>query len=108
MKSWKRTIFMILALLTILSLILSSCKLIDNGNGDGDHDEKGDRKDNGDPDTNKEDKSTEANKITICHKTGSAKNPYVEITVSYDSITDGHGTHEGDIIPAPESGCPTE
>ena len=47
-----------------------------------------------------------ANKITICHKTESAKNPHVEITVSADAIKDGHGAHEGDLIPAPVGGCP--
>ena len=46
------------------------------------------------------------NKITICHATGSATNPYNEITVSVNGLN-GHGTHDGDIIPAPEIGCPT-
>jgi hypothetical protein len=45
-------------------------------------------------------------KITICHATGSQKNPYVEITVSINGLN-GHGNHPGDIIPAPASGCPT-
>ena len=45
-------------------------------------------------------------KITICHATGSQTNPYNEITVSVDGLN-GHGTHEGDIIPAPEAGCPS-
>ena len=45
-------------------------------------------------------------KITICHATGSEKNPYIEISVDANSLN-GHGTHEGDIIPAPEEGCPT-
>jgi len=45
-------------------------------------------------------------KITICHATGSETNPYNEITVSVNGL-DGHDTHEGDIIPAPEGGCPT-
>ena len=45
-------------------------------------------------------------KITICHNTGSEKNPYIMITVSLNGLN-GHGAHEGDIIPAPESGCPT-
>ena len=44
-------------------------------------------------------------KITICHATGSEKNPYNEITVSVNGLN-GHGKHEGDIIPAPEGGCP--
>ena len=45
-------------------------------------------------------------KITICHATSSAKNPYNEITVSISGLN-GHDKHEGDIIPAPAGGCPT-
>ena len=45
-------------------------------------------------------------KITICHATGSKTNPYNEITVSVNGLN-GHDKHEGDIIPMPESGCPT-
>lgn len=44
-------------------------------------------------------------KITICHATSSETNPYNEITVSVNGLN-GHGAHEGDIIPAPETGCP--
>jgi hypothetical protein len=44
--------------------------------------------------------------VTICHATGSAKNPYVKITVSVNGLN-GHGGHNGDIIPAPAGGCPT-
>ena len=44
-------------------------------------------------------------KITICHATNSATNPYNEITVSVNGLN-GHGNHEGDIIPVPEGGCP--
>jgi len=44
-------------------------------------------------------------KVTICHKTGSASNPYVEITVSEKALK-GHRKHDGDIIPAPAGGCP--
>ena len=44
-------------------------------------------------------------KITICHATSSKKNPYNEITVSVNGLN-GHDKHAGDIIPAPESGCP--
>lgn len=42
-------------------------------------------------------------KVTICHATSSAKNPYVTITVDYHSIVkQGHDQHQGDrdIIPA--------
>jgi hypothetical protein len=46
-------------------------------------------------------------KITICHATGSATNPYVLITISVNGLN-GHDGHDGDIIPAPEGGCPEE
>lgn len=44
-------------------------------------------------------------KITICHATSSAKNPYNEITISVQGLN-GHDKHEGDIIPMPVGGCP--
>jgi hypothetical protein len=44
-------------------------------------------------------------KITICHATSSETNPYNEITISVHGLN-GHGNHEGDIIPIPEDGCP--
>lgn len=44
-------------------------------------------------------------KITICHATGSAKNPYVMITISVNGLN-GHNKHSRDIIPAPAGGCP--
>jgi hypothetical protein len=44
-------------------------------------------------------------KITICHATSSETNPYNEITISVNGLN-GHGKHAGDIIPAPEGGCP--
>src|SRR4029077_2004641 len=44
-------------------------------------------------------------KITLCHATGSATNPYVEITISYNGLH-GHENHPNDIIPAPAGGCP--
>jgi hypothetical protein len=45
-------------------------------------------------------------KITICHATGSATNPYVEITISVNAIP-AHLAHQygKDIIPAPAEGC---
>jgi hypothetical protein len=46
-------------------------------------------------------------KITICHATGSSKNPYVMITVSVNGLN-GHDKHPHDIIPAPAGGCPTK
>jgi hypothetical protein len=50
--------------------------------------------------------TTSNDKITICHATGSEKNPYNEITVSMSGLN-GHDQHESDIIPAPVDGCPT-
>jgi hypothetical protein len=44
--------------------------------------------------------------ITICHATSSETNPYNEITISVNGLN-GHGEHEGDIIPMSEEGCPT-
>ncbi|HAV77094.1 MAG TPA: hypothetical protein DCX53_07055 [Anaerolineae bacterium] len=111
MKSWIRIIFLLLATITLLSLILSACGPIDGTGGDKDpSNENGNDLDN-DKDKNKnkdKDKPDDPNKITICHKTGSAKNPYVELSVAKNATTDGHATHDGDIIPIPESGCPTE
>jgi hypothetical protein len=43
-------------------------------------------------------------KTTICHRTRSAKHPWVEITVSNNALP-AHQAH-GDIIPAPPGGCP--
>jgi hypothetical protein len=49
--------------------------------------------------------SSDQYKTTICHRTGSATNPWVEITVSNNALP-AHAAH-GDIIPAPPGGCPT-
>src|SRR5215217_5713964 len=81
--SMKRTFRIILVVLTIFSLSLSAYALVEKTND----------QDNGD-------------KVTICHKTGSANNPYVEITVSVNGATHGHSKHAGDLIPAPAGGCP--
>jgi hypothetical protein len=48
---------------------------------------------------------TNNGKLTICHATGSATNPYNEITIDFNGLQ-GHGKHTGDLIPAPEGGCP--
>ena len=45
-------------------------------------------------------------RITICHATTSETNPYNEITVSVNGLN-GHAKHAGDIIPAPDGGCPS-
>lgn len=45
-------------------------------------------------------------RIDICHATGSETNPYVLLEDMPMPSLNGHGDHEGDIIPAPEGGCP--
>jgi len=45
-------------------------------------------------------------RISLCHATGSATNPYVQLTINYTGLH-GHEDHAGDIIPAPADGCPT-
>jgi hypothetical protein len=46
-------------------------------------------------------------KVTLCHATGSATNPYVVVTVSVNATTgNGHGRHADDVIPAPAGVCP--
>jgi hypothetical protein len=92
MKIWNYIVLIAVVVITALSLLLSACGPIDNSNGNSNKDKN---------------KGGTADKITICHKTGSAKNPYVEISVSANAVTNGHGTHDGDLIPAPEDGCPT-
>ncbi|MDX6680652.1 MAG: hypothetical protein QOG94_691 [Solirubrobacteraceae bacterium] len=49
-----------------------------------------------------------AEKVTICHATGSATNPYVQITISENAV-EAHRRHQDreDIIPAPAAGCPS-
>lgn len=37
--------------------------------------------------------------VTLCHATGSATNPYVEITVNANGSVSGHDNHSKDIIP---------
>jgi hypothetical protein len=76
-----------LALALIVALMLSSC-----GPG-GDDVNGGNSKANGD------------GKVLICHKTDNASKPYKEMSVSENALK-GHGKHVGDIIPAPEGGCP--
>ena len=44
--------------------------------------------------------------VPICHHTHSDTNPYVLIRVSPEALH-AHLAHHGDIIPAPEHGCPS-
>jgi hypothetical protein len=45
-------------------------------------------------------------KTAICHKTSSAKKPYVKLVVGTRALK-AHMKHGDDIIPAPAGGCPT-
>jgi len=105
MKPLRRVFLIIVVLLTVLSLLLSACGPIDKADN-GKNKDKNKDKDTGKGDDDDEGKGSNANMITICHKTGSAKNPYVQISVSENAIKNGHGKHDGDIIPAPKGGCP--
>lgn len=40
-----------------------------------------------------------SNKVSICHATGSATNPFVSISVPEQAIVHGHSKHSNDIIP---------
>lgn len=46
--------------------------------------------------------------VNLCHATKSKSNPYIAISVDQHASLDfaGHADHEGDIIPAPQNGCP--
>ena len=51
---------------------------------------------------------TDSKKVTICHATGSEKNPYVVITIAEQAWLNGHKDgHNGkaDIYPVPAKGC---
>ncbi|HET7513545.1 MAG TPA: CHRD domain-containing protein [Gaiella sp.] len=51
---------------------------------------------------------TTANAATtraVCHRTSSAKNPYVKLRVSAKQLS-AHLRHAADIVPAPGGGCP--
>jgi uncharacterized protein YceK len=101
MKLWKHNFFMLLA---VLSLLLSACGPVVKLDGNAKNKDKVSQNENG---NETDDQDAGANKITICHKTGSAKHPYIVITVSKDALQAGHAKHDGDIIPAPEEGCPS-
>lgn len=52
---------------------------------------------------------TDGKKLTICHATGSATNPFVVITIDENALPAHRNHQEGeDIIPAPAAGCPAD
>jgi hypothetical protein len=50
--------------------------------------------------------STDAAKKTLCHRTSSAKNPYVKLAVPAKTFAAYLKKHPADIFPVPASGCP--
>ncbi len=113
MKPWKHTLLLIIVGVTILSLLLSACGLVERFHSyDNKEKEKDKDRDNengkGQEKNKDQNQASQADKILICHKTGSAKKPYVQISVSSNAAQDGHASHAGDLIPAPEGGCPTK
>ena len=107
---WKRFLLILLSVVVILSLLLSACVPIDKDNkGNGrDKDKGGGNDKDKDKAADKNKDKGKDDKITICHKTGNEANPYVELKLSENAVKEGHATHEGDIIPAPEDGCPAK
>jgi protein involved in sex pheromone biosynthesis len=108
MRHWKRILLLILVMLTILSLLLSACGPVEKLHGNANGEKEKDGNNGKEKIKDKEDKGGNAYRITICHKTGSAKHPYAEIRVPNDVFKDGHAKHAGDLIPAPEDGCPVK
>src|SRR5207237_5211179 len=49
---------------------------------------------------------TAGQKVLVCHKTGSATNPYVVISISINGWTNGHSKHSGDILLGPSTPGP--
>ena len=131
-KSTKRTLLIVFSILIISSLILTACGAIEElaaaaggekgkpenpgkGKGDDDDDDTKGQGKGDDDDTKggpaKEPFSTKEHgvghvPITICHATGSQKNPYVIITIDKMGELMGHQKHPRDIIPMPDEGCP--
>jgi hypothetical protein len=109
MKSWKPILLIVVVALTIMSLLLSACGPIDNSNGNPNKEKNKDNGNQKEKDNGKDQEQDQAgngDRITICHRTGSPKKPYVQISISGNGATNGHAKHAGDLIPAPEDGCP--
>ncbi|HYZ77026.1 MAG TPA: CHRD domain-containing protein [Gaiellaceae bacterium] len=47
-----------------------------------------------------------AKKVALCHRTKSAKRPYVRVVVSTRAQLRAHMAHHADIVPVPAGGCP--
>jgi hypothetical protein len=47
-----------------------------------------------------------AKKVALCHRTKSAKRPYVRVVVSTRAQLRAHLAHHADIVPVPAGGCP--
>ena len=50
--------------------------------------------------------ATVSDRVEVCHRTGSRRNPYVRIEISRNALP-AHQAH-GDIYPVPPGGCPAE
>jgi CHRD domain-containing protein len=51
-------------------------------------------------------KTHSALKVALCHRTKSAKKPYVRIVVTTRAQLRAHMVHHADIVPVPAGGCP--
>lgn len=105
MKTFQRAFLIAIVILTILSLLLSACGPLDILNNGKDRGSGNNRNNNGN-DNGDQGENSNAKQVTLCHKTGNAEDPYVLITVSENGASHGHSKHAGDIIPAPDDGCP--